>query len=268
MSLRLCLSRISRSDKGFNPKTRVWNPKEIIRYVPTMSLNSKRGALLVFEGLDRSGKSTQSRLLVESLKKAGEQAELMVFPDRTTPVGKIIGEYLSNKTYDLNDKALHLLFTANRFEKMTKMKKLLFSGVNVIVDRYCFSGIVFSSAKNGMDPDWCKYPESGLPAPDVVFYLNLPFDEMKKRPGFGAERYESIAFQTKVQDEYEHLANEFNFTKVDGQGTIDSIQNAILKHSLKIIDKVKATDLHYLDFIEKEMESYKKENIDVNTMFK
>ncbi|KAK9751242.1 Thymidylate kinase [Popillia japonica] len=198
-------------------------------------------------------------------KKHGKEAELMAFPDRTTPVGKILGEYLSNKA-DLNDKALHLLFTANRFENMNKMKKLLYSGVNVVVDRYSFSGIVFSSAKNGMDVDWCKYPESGLPAPDTVFFLNLPFEEMCNRPGFGAERYESVSFQSKVLSEYEHLASEFNFTKINARDSVENIQNTILNQALKVISSVANTDLHYLDFIEKETESYEKENIDVNTM--
>lgn len=147
MTVRLCFSRIARSDKVFNSISNIQS-KISKRETYTMSLHNKRGALLVFEGLDRSGKSTQSRLLVESLKKHGKEAELIAFPDRTTPVGKILGEYLSNKA-DLNDKALHLLFTANRFENMNKMKKLLYSGVNVVVDRYSFSGIVFSSAKNG-----------------------------------------------------------------------------------------------------------------------
>ncbi|GJQ83458.1 putative deoxythymidylate kinase [Trypoxylus dichotomus] len=211
-----------------------------------MSLQGKRGALLVFEGLDRSGKSTQSRLLVESLKKAGREAELMVFPDRSTPI------------------ALHLLFTANRFEKMSKMKKLLYSGVNVVVDRYSFSGIVFSSAKKGMDTDWCKFPESGLPAPDSVFFLSLPFNDMHGRPGFGHERYETISFQTEVLEKYEQLASEFNFTKIDASDSIENIQDTILNHTLKVINMVENTDLHYLDFIEKDMEFYDKENISIN----
>lgn len=155
MTFRLCFSRISRLDGGaFNTFQRVSNNSRLNRIpqqipIYTMDYNNRRGALLVFEGLDRSGKSTQSKLLVESLKKAGKQAELMVFPDRSTPIGKVISEYLSNKSYELNDQALHLLFTANRFENMHKMKKLLSEGVSVVVDRYSFSGIVFSSAKKG-----------------------------------------------------------------------------------------------------------------------
>lgn len=111
---------------------------------------STRGALIVFEGLDRSGKSTQSQMLVESLNKVSKQSQHMCFPDRTTPIGKILGQYLSRNDYVLNDRAIHLLFTANRFENATKIKELLCSGVNVIVDRYSFSGIVYSAVKKGM----------------------------------------------------------------------------------------------------------------------
>lgn len=111
-----------------------------------------------------------------------------------------------------------------------------------------------------MDINWCKFPESGLPAPDAVFFLNLPFKEMKKRPGFGEERYENLAFQTKVLKEYEKLADEHNFINVDAKDTKDNIQNVILKHTLQVIQKVEQTDLQYLDFIYKN-KNYEKQEI-------
>jgi dTMP kinase len=70
-----------------------------------------RGKLVVFEGLDRSGKSTQSKLLHENL----ENSVLVRFPNRETTTGKIIDTYLKG-TQDLCDEAIHLLFSANRWE--------------------------------------------------------------------------------------------------------------------------------------------------------
>ena len=98
----------------------------------------KRGAFLVFEGVDRCGKTTQTKLLVEKLKQDGRKVELMRFPgefsfllhvsfvfpflnanvkttDRTTTVGKMIDQYLK-MGINLHDKAIHLLFSANRWE--------------------------------------------------------------------------------------------------------------------------------------------------------
>lgn len=80
--------------------------------------NSKesRGALVVLEGLDRSGKSSQCSRLVSYLEGQGVSAELWRFPDRTTNVGQMISAYLTN-TSQLDDHTIHLLFSANRWEK-------------------------------------------------------------------------------------------------------------------------------------------------------
>lgn len=75
-----------------------------------------RGAFIVFEGADRAGKSTQCQMLVEHLAAAGVRAELWRFPDRTTAVGKMINAYLTSQA-EIDDAAVHLLFSANRWEK-------------------------------------------------------------------------------------------------------------------------------------------------------
>lgn len=106
----------------------------------------KRGALIVLEGCDRSGKTTQCRKIVESLKNKQIFAETFSFPDRTTVTGKLITEYLLNKT-ELSDKAIHLLFSANRWELSKKMERLINDGVTLIIDRYAYSGVAFSAVK-------------------------------------------------------------------------------------------------------------------------
>lgn len=73
-----------------------------------------RGALIVFEGLDRCGKSTQCELLLERLPKG--TATLVKFPDRETATGKLIDAYLA-EGQQIHDRAIHLLFSANRWEK-------------------------------------------------------------------------------------------------------------------------------------------------------
>ena len=80
-----------------------------------------RGALVVLEGLDRSGKSSQSSRLVSYLKGQGISAELWRFPDRTTNVGQMVSAYLTN-TSQFDDHTIHLLFSANRWEKRFVMR--------------------------------------------------------------------------------------------------------------------------------------------------
>lgn len=93
-----------------------------------------RGMLIVFEGLDRSGKSTQVKLLHEALNSIGHKAEIWRYPNRTTSIGKLINNYL-NKEIEMEDHAVHLLFSANRWDTVDKMKDALNNGVNLILDR-------------------------------------------------------------------------------------------------------------------------------------
>jgi len=79
-----------------------------------MSAAVKRGALIVFEGCDRSGKTTQVQRLVERLNSQGKASRMMRFPDRTTGIGKVINSYLTCSE-ELDDRAIHLLFSANRW---------------------------------------------------------------------------------------------------------------------------------------------------------
>ncbi|KAJ0693235.1 putative thymidylate kinase, P-loop containing nucleoside triphosphate hydrolase [Helianthus annuus] len=91
--------------------------------------SDSRGAIIVLEGLDRSGKTSQSGRLVSYLNGLGHLVESWRFPDRDTAVGKMISASL--------------------------MEAKLKSGTSLIIDRYSYSGVVFSSAK-GLDIEWCK----------------------------------------------------------------------------------------------------------------
>lgn len=75
-----------------------------------------RGLLVAVEGCDRCGKSTQCFRIKEWLEaKTGRPVEYWKFPERTTPIGKLINRYLLQEI-QLPDKAIHLLFAANRWE--------------------------------------------------------------------------------------------------------------------------------------------------------
>jgi dTMP kinase len=88
-------------------------------------MSHERGAFIVLEGLDRSGKTTQTTKLLERIQKTGKPCKLIKFPgillqkhlilDRTTTIGKMIDAYLRSAE-DLDDRVIHLLFSANRWE--------------------------------------------------------------------------------------------------------------------------------------------------------
>lgn len=57
----------------------------------------------------------------------------------------------------------------------------------------------------GMDLEWCKQPDAGLPKPDLVLLLNLSTEAMNSRIGFGEERYEKDEIQTKVSEVFKNM---------------------------------------------------------------
>ncbi|KAF7836723.1 thymidylate kinase [Senna tora] len=183
-----------------------------------------RGALVVLEGLDRSGKSSQCSRLVSFLERQGISAELWRFPDRSTNVGQMISAYLAN-TSQLDDRTIHLLFSANRWEKRSLMETKLTTGTTLIVDRYSYSGVAFSSAK-GLDLEWCKAPEIGLLAPDVVIYLDISPEKAADRGGYGGERYEKLEFQKKVAESYKVLYDA-SWKVVDAFQSIEDVEKEL-----------------------------------------
>ena len=73
---------------------------------------------IVVEGVDGSGKSTLIKALTQHYEQQGKMVYNYVFPDRTTTTGKIINEYLQQtNASSINNEVLHLLFSANRYEK-------------------------------------------------------------------------------------------------------------------------------------------------------
>ncbi|XP_020614792.1 thymidylate kinase-like [Orbicella faveolata] len=199
-----------------------------------------RGILVAFEGCDRSGKSTQCKMLVEYLKSIGRDVAHLRFPDRTTAIGQSINSYLQGKT-ELEDHAIHLLFSANRWEVVPKIKQLLENGTLVIVDRYAFSGVAFTAAK-GFDVTWCKNPDRGLPNPDVVFYLDISIKDAQTRGSFGDERYEKVEIQERVADIYKQLRSD-DWKVVDAMKDVNEIHADIRNTVLELEGQFAKTPL-------------------------
>lgn len=212
----------------------------------------KRGRLIVIEGLDRSGKSTQCDLLVSSLAALSSSHDadmttptekedcvvLQKFPDRTTVIGGMIHTYLTSRT-ELDDRAIHLLFSANRWERAPTLLAHLEGSraggrvkttKHVVLDRYLYSGIVFSTVK-GLDPTWCASPDIGLPRPDLVLFLDVSEAVAAQRGGFGEERYERAETQRAVRTAFQELfAGDGRVKVVDAGGSVEAVRREIWAH--------------------------------------
>ncbi len=84
-------------------------------------------------------------------KSLHRRAEVIKFPDRSTPIGQQINSFLQNEV-DYEKELIHLLFSINRWELNKTIRQRLSEGVDVLLDRYAFSGIAYSHA-HGLDFD-------------------------------------------------------------------------------------------------------------------
>lgn len=87
------------------------------------------------------------------------------------------------------------------------MKADIQAGTTIVVDRYYYSGIVYSAAKDKPDLtlQWARECDVGLPRPDVCILLDIAPDIAQQRGGFGAEKYETIKMQAKVRELFHEL---------------------------------------------------------------
>lgn len=113
----------------------------------------------------------------------------------------MINGYLQGQS-QLDDHSIHLLFSANRWEAAKSIEEDINNGISVIVDRYSYSGAVYSAAKANpsLSLEWAWQPEIGLPRPDVCLFLHISPEDAAKRGGYGVERYENAAMQARVRE--------------------------------------------------------------------
>jgi len=198
---------------------------------------SDRGYFVVFEGVDKSGKTTQSKKLVENLKAEGWRVQWMRFPDYddSDHTGPLIRRYLLSEV-ELHPLEAHLVFCANRMGRMQRIKELLYSGVTVVCDRYVMSGIAYSMAKN-ISERWCKQIETSLVKPDLTVFTRLESSVAAQRANFGVgDRHEKVAFLDKVVEMYEYLIDDRDakVLVVPGTNTILDIEKAITERFASI----------------------------------
>jgi len=147
----------------------------------------KKGKFIVIEGIDGSGKRTQTELLVNKLRQEKYKVKTIDFPQyENNFFGKFIGECLAGTHGDfakLDAKIASVLYAVDRFESGEKIKKWLEQGNTVVIDRYVSSnqihqgGKISDVKKRREFLSWLEKMEFEvfkIPKPDVVIYLNVP----------------------------------------------------------------------------------------------
>lgn len=190
-------------------------------------MNTKRGFFIVIEGIDQSGKTTISRELVKKLNEKNKQTVYQRFPDTSTEIGKLIYNYLTTLK-DYPQETIHLLYSANRWELNNYIKETLNKGINIVCDRYMYSGIVYSLS-TGLSKDWCENPDNGLVKPDIIFYLNVSlYTTKQRRKLMKTDKYENDEFQERVKKTYEEYKYGKGWVTINGEQDLDKITELML----------------------------------------
>jgi len=209
-----------------------------------------KGLLVVIEGTDASGRSTQ----IELLKKYLE----------CKAYGVVVSEWKSSELIAsvIDDAKERNLLNANTFSLMyaadfafrleNQVIPALEAGFAVLMDRYAYTAYARDVVR-GVKPAWVRKLYDYAPAPDMTFYIDIPVKTLLKRIiaskgfdyyesgrdiGLSTDFYESFKiYQNKILEEYSKMIDEYDFIKVDGNDSIENIHNVIKENTIKLLDK-------------------------------
>lgn len=151
------------------------------------------GKLIVIEGTDGSGKSTQFKALTQRLRSEGTEFKTLVFPQYSEPSSALIRMYLGGEfgtnPSDVNAYAASAFYAVDRYASYKKDWGVYYENGGLIVsDRYTTSNAVHQASKEAPQTQgdflqWLyefEYDKLGLPRPDLIIYLDVPTDFTEK----------------------------------------------------------------------------------------
>ncbi|MDR1939707.1 MAG: dTMP kinase [Clostridiales bacterium] len=167
----------------------------------------KKGKFIVFEGVDGSGKSTQSKLLAEYLASKGISCRLTREPT-DSPIGALARQCMTGRI-TADERTISALFAADRLDHLYNDRDgilgLIDRGISVISDRYYFSSYAYHGVH--LDMKWVietNRLSAEVLRPDINIYLDIEPDKAIMRLGErgSLERYEKLDNIKKVRDKY------------------------------------------------------------------
>lgn len=190
-----------------------------------------KGKIIVFEGIDKAGKTTQAKLLE---KKLGRKCVRIDFPDYSTPVGKEIRQFLDGKR-DYPDEVKMMLLSANRWERKDDIEKIVGKGTTVIMNRYYQSNLVYGVSK-GLKLDWLLSLDKGMPKADLVIVIDIKPKTLVNRSKNVVDTFEKdLELIRRVKKNYRILAKKFNWRFVEGEKSVDEVHQQVLKIVKKFV---------------------------------
>ncbi len=194
--------------------------------------------LIVLEGLDGAGTTTQARRLVDHLRAQGIQAHSTREPS-DGPIGKLIREMLTGNHaipgQSLSQSTFGLLFAADRLDHLQReVEPQLASGVTVVSDRWYHSSLAYQGT--GADRDWITTLNARARRPDLTIFLEVrPHVAAARRVAAGRvdELFEDIKMQEAVAAGYKATFAELavlgeRIETIDGEASQDAVFAAIV----------------------------------------
>jgi dTMP kinase len=190
-----------------------------------------KGKIIVFEGLDKAGKTTQAKLLE---KRLGNKCVRIDFPDYSTPVGKEIKQFLDGKR-DYPDEVKMMLLSANRWEKKTQIENMVGTGATVIMNRYYQSNLVYGISK-GLRLDWLLSLDKGMPKADLVIVIDIQPKTLVRRSKNVVDTFENdLGLIKRVKKNYRILGKKFKWRIVEGENPVDEVHEQVLEIVSKFV---------------------------------
>jgi dTMP kinase len=186
-----------------------------------------REALFVcIEGLDKSGKTSQSILLVNSLSGKGFDAVYTTEPSRGE-IGKFIRRHVLSRKERVPAVVEALLFAADREDHVeTQIKPMLKEGKVIVSDRYVYSSLAYQGAA-GLDIEWIKEINRSALKPDLAIYLDVPVEVVSRRSARRRSVMELPYIQKAVQEVYLRFVREGELVPIDGKRPIEEVSRDI-----------------------------------------
>jgi dTMP kinase len=197
-----------------------------------------KGLFVCIEGLDGCGKTTQTKLLVKTLRKMAYDAVYTAEPSRGR-IGEVVREYCLHGKKRGSVVVEALLFAADRYEHVkNEVVPALREGKTVVSDRYVYSSFAYQGAA-GLDLKWIEMINKHAIKPDLSMFLDVKPETVIQRLKAKKSVMENFETQQKVREVYMKFVENKKLIKIDGNKSIKEVADAILKVTLK---RLKSSD--------------------------
>lgn len=192
--------------------------------------------IVAIEGIDASGKETQTRMLFDKLRRLGYNVQTESFPRYNTKIGKLIKACLEGRI-KLTDEAFHMLLEADRLDFKEVIEFNSSVGTDyLILDRYTLSNLAFGMAR-GLDLDWLIQLQSPLPKADITFVLDISTETSLKRKNRSERDVHELdlSLLNRAKAAYVFLANKLSKEELiyvidANHASPESIHDVIVSH--------------------------------------